>query len=212
MADLPPWGEEIVRHGWSALAIDAWCFGERSGIMSESETFKLMLWRGQVLWGMMIFDSLRALDYLTKREEVDSERIATLGMSMGSTMAWWTAALDERIRMCVDICCLTDFDALVENGGLDRHGLYYYVPGLLNEFTSADINALIAPRPHLSLTGVHDPLTPVQGLDRIEEKLNKVYLDYNAQDAWRLERYNAGHEETPAMRQSALAFLTHHFK
>ena len=25
-------------------------------------------------------------------------------------MAWWLAALDTRIKVCVDLCCLTDFD------------------------------------------------------------------------------------------------------
>ena len=58
---------------------------------------------------------------------------------MGSTMAWWTAALDERIKVCVDVCCLTDFQALIETGGLDGHGIYYYVPGLLKHFTTAQI-------------------------------------------------------------------------
>ena len=57
-----------------------------------------MLWNGRVLWGMMVFDNLRALDYLVSREDVDAQRLATLGISMGSTMAWWSAALDERIR------------------------------------------------------------------------------------------------------------------
>ena len=30
----------------------------------NSEVFKEMLWKGQVLWGRMVYDSLRALDYL----------------------------------------------------------------------------------------------------------------------------------------------------
>ena len=66
-----------------------------------------MLWQGQVLWGMMVYDGLRALDFLLTRPEVDPQRIATLGMSMGSTMAWWLGALDERIKVTVDINCLT---------------------------------------------------------------------------------------------------------
>ena len=68
-----------------------------------------MLWEGQVMWGMMVYDSLRAIDYLVSRPDVDAARVATLGLSMGSTMAWWVAALDTRIKVCVDICCLTDF-------------------------------------------------------------------------------------------------------
>jgi dienelactone hydrolase len=81
-----PYAQALTAHGWAALCIDAWCFGERSG-HSESETFKEMLWKGQVLWGQMVYDSLHALDYLAARPDVDSHRVGTLGMSMGSTMA-----------------------------------------------------------------------------------------------------------------------------
>ncbi len=159
------------------------------------------------MWGMMIHDSLRALDYLTSRADVDASRIATMGISMGSTLAWWTAALDERIKVCIDICCLTDFQALIEEQGLGGHGIYYYVPGLLKHFTTAEINALTAPRAHLALAGDQDILTPVAGLERIDEALRKVYADAGAPEAWRLKRYDVGHCETPDMRREALLFL-----
>ncbi|NLA57827.1 MAG: alpha/beta hydrolase, partial [Firmicutes bacterium] len=191
----PPYAEALAQQGWGALAIDAWNFGERWG-RTESELFKELLWRGQVLWGLMVYDSLKAIDYLQTRPDVDGSRIATLGISMGSTMAWWVSALDTRIKVCVDICCLTDFEALIETRGLDGHGIYYYVPSLLKHFSTASINALIAPRPHLSLAGNCDPLTPPKGLDRIDAALKEVYREMGAPEAWRLVRYNIGHFET----------------
>jgi len=202
----PPYVEVLTEQGYAVLCIDHWLFGERRG-RTESELFKLMLWRGQVLWGMMVYDSIRALDYLCTRPEVNASRIATLGLSMGSTMAWWVAALDERIQVCVDLCCLTDFDALVESRGLDGHGIYYYVPSLLKYFTTARINALIAPRPHLALAGDLDPLTPRAGLDRIDAELRRVYAAAGAPEAWAMVRYPIGHYETAEMRAEVLAFL-----
>ncbi len=202
----PPYAEALAARGIAALAIDAWVFGERA-TRTEMDAFKEMLWRGRVLWGMMVYDSLRALDYLCSRPDVDAARIATLGMSMGSTMAWWTAALDERVHACVDICCLTDYDALIETGRLAGHGIYYYVPGLLKHFTAADINALIAPRAHLSLAGERDPLTPPAGLDRIDFELRRVYSARRRPENWKLLRYPGGHRETAVMRKEALAFL-----
>jgi pimeloyl-ACP methyl ester carboxylesterase len=202
----PPYAEALTARGFAVLAIDHWLFGERRG-RTESELFKEMLWRGQVLWGMMVYDSLRVIDYLATRADVDLGRLATLGLSMGSTMAWWVAALDERVRVCIDLCCLTDFAALIEARGLDGHGLYYYVPGLLKHFDTAGINALIAPRPHLSLAGLHDRLTPPAGLDRVDAALRRVYAEAGAPDAWRLERYGVGHLETAAMRAEILGFL-----
>jgi dienelactone hydrolase len=159
------------------------------------------------MWGMMVYDSLRAVDYLVSRPDVDANRLATLGISMGSTMAWWVAALDPRIKVCIDICCLTDYQTLIDSRGLDGHGIYYYVPGLLKHFTAAQINALIAPRPHLSLAGNYDPLTPPAGLDRIKAELQQVYAAEEAPEAWQLRRYDIGHFETAAMRAEIVAFL-----
>lgn len=201
----PPYAEELTKKGYSVLCVDAWAFGERRG-RSESEIFKQMLWSGQVMWGMMVYDSLRAIDYLVSRPDVDAGRIGTMGMSMGSTMSWWVAALDTRVKVCVDICCLTDFRTLADKRGLDGHGVYYYVPKLLKYFSTADINALIFPRAHLSLAGNLDQLTPAEGLEIIDGKLKEVYKDAPP-GRWKLLRYDVGHQETPEMRKEALAFL-----
>ncbi len=201
-----PYAKELTEMGYVALCIDSWIFGERSHT-TEADMFKAMLWRGQVLWGMMVFDHLRALDYLLTRSEVDPQRIATLGMSMGSTMAWWLGALDERIKVTVDINCLTDFQSLLARKALSLHGLYYFVPRLLNHFTTAQINALIAPRPHLGLAGLRDKLTPVEGLDVIDRELQQVYAKLGHPERWKLLRYDVEHQETPEGRQEIIAFL-----
>ena len=202
----PPYAEVLAQNGYAALCVDTWAFGERRG-RSESEIFKQMLWSGQVMWGMMVYDSLRAVDYLASRPDIDASRLATLGISMGSTMAWWAAALDTRIKVCVDLCCMTDFQALIRSRGLDGHGIYYYVPALLKHFTTAQINALIAPRAHLCLAGNYDRLTPADGLDGVDAELNGVYRSEGAPEAWKMIRYDCGHLETAAMRAEVLSFL-----
>ena len=202
----PPYAELLTSRGYCGLCLDMWAFGERA-TRSEMDLFKEMLWKGQVLWGMMVYDSLRGLDYLASRPEVDAGRLGTVGLSMGSTMAWWVAALEERVKVCVDICCLTDFDALIETDHLSGHGIYYYVPSLLKHFTTAQINALIAPRAHLSLAGDRDPLTPPAGLERIDRELKEVYARLGHAGNWRLLRYEVGHEETAEMRGEIVGFL-----
>jgi hypothetical protein len=125
-------------------------------------------------------------------------------------MAWWLAALDERIRVTVDLCCLTEFHTLLARKGLSGHGIYYYVPGLLKHFTTADINALIAPRAHLGVAGIQDPLTPVEGLDIIDRELQRVYADLGHPERWKLIRYDVPHQETAEARKAILAFLKMH--
>jgi hypothetical protein len=205
----PPYAKALTDLGYCGLCLDTWNFGERRG-RTESALFKELLWKGQVLWGLMVYDSLRALDYLCTRPEVDPERLGALGLSMGSTMAWWVAALDERVRVCVDICCLTDFDELIHSQGLDGHGIYYYVPGLLKQFSTASINALIAPRAHLALAGNYDGLTPPRGLDKLDAALQEIYAAQGAPERWRMVRYDTGHFETAHGRAEILAFLKAH--
>ena len=201
-----PYAKALTDLGCVGLCIDHWVFGERSHT-TEQDMFKAMLWQGQVLWGMMVYDSIRALDWLVDRPSVDAARVGTLGISMGSTMAWWLAALDERVKVTVDICCLTDFHTLLAKKGLSGHGIYYYVPGLLKQFTTSQINALIAPRAHLGLAGLQDKLTPVEGLDVIDRELTRVYAEQGHPERWKLLRYDVGHMETPEGRQEILTFL-----
>jgi dienelactone hydrolase len=201
----PPYALALARAGYAGLCIDSWCFGERQA-RKELDTFKEMIWHGQVLWGMMVYDNLRALDYLETRTDVDAKRIGTMGMSMGSTMAWWLAALDERIKVCVDLCCLTDYQALIAAKGLGLHGIYYYVPDLLTHFTTSSINELISPRPHFGLAGRFDALTPLDGLEKIDRNLKAKYQQDGAPTAWQLRIYDVGHQETATMRADILDF------
>jgi acetyl esterase/lipase len=201
-----PYAKALTGEGWVALCIDHWCFGERHH-ESELDTFKAMLWQGRVLWGMMVYDSVRALDWLAARGDVDPARVGTIGISMGSSMAQWLAALDERVKATVDICCLTEWHTFLAEKALHGHGIYYYVPGLLKHFTTSDLNALVAPRAHLGLAGLRDALTPVAGLDVVDRELKQVYADAGHPERWKLLRYDVGHQETAEGRQEALAFL-----
>jgi hypothetical protein len=198
--------------GIAALAIDSWCFGERApypeeGKRGEEDTFKEMLWKGQCLFGMMLFDEHQALNYLCARPEVAPNRIGAFGISMGAPKAWWLAALDERIRCCIDLCCLTDFQSLIEDKGLHRHGIYYYVPELLNHFQTADINELIVPRPRLSLNGREDGLTPPRGVEKVRDHLLPLYERYGKRDDCRIELFDCPHKELPEMRAIVLEWL-----
>lgn len=209
-AVLPAYASTLAELGIVTLAIDAWCFGNRlsqNKQQGEADTFKSMLWNGQVLWGGMVFDDLRSLDYLSQRPEVDAARIGAFGLSMGSTRAWWLAALDPRIKLCIDLCCLTDFEELIRIKNLKGHGIYYYVPRLLKHFTTAQINELIVPRRHLSLNGRQDALTPPAGVEKIRDHLLPLYRQHGKTEDCCIELFDCGHQETPAMRTIILDWL-----
>lgn len=189
-------GEELVGKGFIVLCIDAYCFGQRrfqgpagqteEGAATEAALFKTFLWQGKTLWGMMVRDDTLALHYLASRPEVDPARIAAMGMSMGSTRTWWLAALDERIKVAVSVACLTRYQNLIAEGGTQHHGIYYYVPNLLSDGIDTEtIVGLIAPRPHLTLTGDRDPGSPATGVVAINHFQEKLYKLYNQSDNFR---------------------------
>ena len=107
----PPYAQALTSHGWAALCIDAWCFGERC-VRAESGNLQ-----GNALArpGAVGEDGLRqsaggGLPRVTGPEVDANAASGRWGLSMGSTMAWWAAALEARMRVCVEICCLTDYE------------------------------------------------------------------------------------------------------
>jgi dienelactone hydrolase len=207
----PAYAPVLAEKGIVTLAIDSWCFGERKrvadGRTGEEDAFKLMLWKGQVLFGMMMFDEFRALDYLASRPEVDPRRLGVFGMSMGATKAWWLAALDPRLSVCMDVCGLTEFGELIRTHELKGHGIYYYVPRLLQHFTTAQMNELIVPRPHLSVNGQLDPLTPPAGVEKVRDYLLPLYRKLGREQDCEIRLYDCAHVELPEMRKRILEWM-----
>lgn len=199
--------EELTGMGYAVMAIDAWGFGDRSG-KKESELFKEMLIKGQVMWGMMLYDAIHALDYLQSREDIDSERIGTIGMSMGGLMSWWLGSLDERIKVVIDIAAQVDLQTLLNQRELDRHGFYSYVPGLMKHFSTADIQSMIVPRDRLSLVGKDDPLCPIAGVNKLRTVLEQTYAASHHEAKFKQVITTGGHRETAHMRSEWIRFLS----
>ena len=205
----PSFVEAITTLGNAVGSIDMWGFNERKGKL-ESELVKEMLLDGRSLWGMRIFDNIAFLDYLVDRPDIDQNRVATIGMSMGGLMSWWMAALDERIKVTVDIAAQVHIETLRQKRGLDHHGFYYYVPGFLKQFSTLAVQSLIVPRPRLSLVGKDDRMCPLEGVILLDEELGKIYGKYDAKNQWNSQIVTGGHQETKEMRKQWENFLQKH--
>jgi dienelactone hydrolase len=211
----------LTRRGWAVLSIDARAFGARQGQGpggpdergrdEETSLAKAFLWQGTSLWAMMVRDDLIALDYLAARPDVDARRIGATGMSMGSTRTWWLAALDERVAAAVCVACLTRCQALLARGALARHGIYFFVPGLLRHFDTEAVVSLIAPRPLLTLTGDRDAGSPVEGVRAIQRVCARVYELYGRRSRFAgVVLPRTGHVYTAAMWRRTLAWFDRH--
>jgi dienelactone hydrolase len=157
---------------------------------------------------MIVRDDLMALDYLCSRPEVDAARVGVTGISMGATRTWWAMALDERLKAGVAVCCLTRYENLIATEGLKHHGVYYFVPGMLNHFDTEAVVALAAPRPLLFQSGETDAGSPVEGIRAIEATVRKAYELYDQADEFQSVIYpKVGHVYLPEMWERTLAWF-----
>lgn len=193
--------ETLIDEGYAVGCIDMWGFGERQG-KKESEWFKEFLVKGHTLWGMCLFDNQQFLTYLLQRPEVDETRVGTIGLSMGGLMSWWLSAIDQRITCCVDLAGQVDLAALIEQRGLDHHGFYYYLPGILTAFQTIDIQRLILPRPRLSIVGREDRMCPAKGVAFLDDQLKEAYAANGVLPNWQSLQLTGGHQETKEMREA----------
>ena len=90
-----PYGPVLAAAGFVVLCIDMLGFNERA---SEDSLSKVASWYGKPLFGRMLADLSAAFDYLSMRDDVDGDRVAILGVSMGATHAYWLAALKQPYR------------------------------------------------------------------------------------------------------------------
>lgn len=203
----PPLGPVFARDGYVTLMIDMPTFGERSA-EKEWPKSKALLWYGKSLIGEMLCDQSAALTYLSSRLDVDPGRIGAFGMSMGSTLSYWLAAVDERIAATAHLCCFADYATLIELGAHDGHGIYLTVPGLLAATSTGAIAGLVAPRPQLICVGEADALTPPLAVDRAFAQAEAAYARAGAGEALTLLRVpGVEHRETAEMRDAVLAFF-----
>lgn len=214
-------GPMLVKKGYVVAAIDAYFNGDRVGkgpagklekaAGQESSLFKLYLWQGRTLWGMMLREEQCLMDYLETRPEVDKQRIGVTGMSMGCTRSWWLAAIDDRPQAVVGVACFTRYTELIAHGNLRRHGIYYFVPGVFRHFDTEAIHALIAPRPHLELSGDQDGGAPTDGVIALEKKLGAVYRLHGKGENFRSVLYkDTGHEYLPEMKDEMVRWFERH--
>lgn len=199
------WSEQgrcigLAKKGFAVLTYDPISQGERKWLGNgDHDTLrrKLIL-GGMEASGLMFWDSIRAIDYLVSREEVDPDRIGVTGVSGGGFNALYTAVLDERVKAVAPAGFGTTLEALVNRG---TAGCCAYLPNLNLYADMQNIYSLLAPRPLLILGGYNDFLS-----DRvlpIYESAKKVYELYDANQHFRYYLDpEAGHTYSKPMRMA----------
>lgn len=209
----------LVRQGFVVAAPELFGFGDRK--LSEdlaaaneeparNSCFRLssaLLMLGRTMAGYRIGETMRALDYMRTRRDVDSTRIGIMGISGGGLIAGFTAALDARISCAVVSGYANTFASSI----LSRsHCLDNYIPGLLLDAEMPDLLGLIAPRGLFLESGSQDPLFGPDGANAAYERLRRIFAAAGRPDGIEADFFEGGHEihGDPAMAWLARQLMT----
>lgn len=188
---------ELVNQGFLTIAPELLGFGDRkleedaqaSNSCHKLSTFLLAV--GQTMAGYRVFETLRCVDYLFTRQDVDLERIGCMGISGGGLVCSYAAAIDDRISAAV----VSGFTNTFKDSILSiHHCVDNYVPGLSLAAEMPDLLSLIAPRPLLIEAGTQDAIFPVQATREAYGKLQRVYELLGAADRLELDLFEGEHE------------------
>jgi hypothetical protein len=101
---------------------------------------------GTSVIGQRVWDTLRSLDYLCARQDVEASQIRMIGQDEAGLPALMATALDARVRSVFVTGLIATYMSVVESADYYL-ALDWFVPGILRQFDLPDISASISPRP-----------------------------------------------------------------
>lgn len=156
----------------------------------------------------MIWDGIRAVDYLLTRKEIDPQRIGITGRSGGGTQASYIAALDDRIYAAAPENYITSFKRLIETNG-PQDAEQNFLHGIAEGLDHADLLAVRAPKPTLMITTTRD-IFNIQGARETFKEVARIYEAYDKVEHFTMVEDDAAHASTLKNREAMYAFFQEH--
>ena len=206
-------GAWFAKNGYVCLTIDTIQLGEIEGL--HHGTYREGMWwwhnRGYTPAGVEAWNGIRSLDYLQSRPEVDEDRIGMTGRSGGGAYTWWTAALDERVKVSVPVAGITSMHNHIVDGCIEGHCDCMYMVNLF-QWDFPQLAALVAPRPLLISNTDKDRIFPLDGVVDVYFKSRRIYELYDALDHIGLNIAEGPHQDTQELRVNAFHWMNRFLK
>ena len=169
---------EAVDRGFAAVTVEMRNFGEmgadpENGAPQCHIATMNNIMMGRTTIGERANDIGRCIDaVLAHFDVVDPEKIMLMGISGGGTATYYTAAIDERIKLAVSIGAVCTYDSSIS---AIKHCVCNFVPGIVNYFGIGDLGGLIAPRKLVAVSGKLDSIFPDYGMREAFGRVKEMY-------------------------------------
>ena len=206
-------GAWFAQNGYVCLILDTVQLGEIPGV--HHGTYREGMWwwnsRGYTPAGVECWNGMRALDYLSTRPEVDTNRFGITGRSGGGAYSWFVTAMDERIKAAAPVAGITDLENHVVDGAVEGHcDCMFFVNTYRWDYPQ--LAALAAPRPLLIVNTDDDSLFPLDGVVRLRDKVRRVYDLLGAGEKCGLVITPGGHQDTQELQVPVMRWFNKHLK
>jgi len=206
-------GAWFARNGYICLVLDTLQLGEILGLHHGTYRDGLWWWnsRGYTPAGVEAWNCIRALDYLSTRPEVDTNRFGATGRSGGGAYSWWIAALDERIAAAAPVAGITDLHNHVVDGTVEGHCDCMFTVNTYR-WDYPQVAALVAPRPLLIVNTDSDYIFPLDGVQRTHAQVRRIYGLLKAADKLGLVIGPGPHKDTQDLQVPVFRWFNKHLK
>ncbi len=195
------WARALAKQGFLTIALDY------RGSEARNQNIYLDALRDQLagrsFMGVLVEETIRAVDYLQTRADVDGTKLGITGFSLGGAITWYTAAVEPRLSVIVPVCggAGTYDDLLQSQPNARYHSQYFYPAGFLKIFPGdqPEVFAALAPRAVLVVGRDKDQGMPIVGLQKLEQKLKAEYAKRKAPERFSVHVTAGEHTYTDEM-------------